>query len=72
MPAYLLPWCMVSCDKTDHKAEQFLSNPSIIVEVLSDSTEAYDRGTKFAAYRRLSKWIFLSNFIGFNNYNFYQ
>lgn len=28
-------------------------NPSVIVEVLSDSTEAYDRGEKFAHYRRL-------------------
>ncbi|MGH2545026.1 MAG: Uma2 family endonuclease [Ardenticatenaceae bacterium] len=30
-----------------------LVNPAIIVEVLSDSTEAYDRGEKFAHYRRL-------------------
>lgn len=28
-------------------------NPSVIVEVLSDSTEAYDRGEKFSAYRTL-------------------
>jgi len=30
-----------------------LLNPSLIVEVLSDSTEAYDRGEKFALYRQL-------------------
>jgi Uma2 family endonuclease len=30
-----------------------LLNPTIIVEVLSASTEAYDRGEKFAHYRRL-------------------
>lgn len=30
-----------------------LLNPSVIVEVLSNSTEAYDRGEKFAHYRRL-------------------
>jgi len=30
-----------------------LLNPSLIVEVLSDSTKAYDRGDKFALYR----WI---------------
>lgn len=30
-----------------------LLNPSVIVEVLSDSTEKYDRGTKFSHYRRL-------------------
>ncbi|HLC16698.1 MAG TPA: Uma2 family endonuclease [Thermodesulfovibrionia bacterium] len=30
-----------------------LLNPTVIVEVLSDSTEAYDRGEKFVHYRRL-------------------
>ncbi|MCU0836114.1 MAG: Uma2 family endonuclease [Chromatiaceae bacterium] len=30
-----------------------LLNPSLIVEVLSDSTEAYDRGAKFALYRQI-------------------
>lgn len=30
-----------------------LLNPSVIIEVLSDSTEGYDRGEKFAHYRRL-------------------
>jgi len=31
-----------------------LTNPTLIVEVLSDSTEAYDRGRKFEHYRRIS------------------
>ena len=30
-----------------------LLNPSVIIEVLSPSTEDYDRGDKFARYRRL-------------------
>ena len=30
-----------------------LLNPAVIVEVLSESTERYDRGEKFAHYRRL-------------------
>ena len=30
-----------------------LINPSLIGEVLSDSTEGYDRGEKFALYRRI-------------------
>jgi Uma2 family endonuclease len=30
-----------------------LLNPTLIVEVLSESTEAYDRGGKFAHYRKL-------------------
>src|SRR2546422_7535750 len=28
-------------------------NPTVLVEVLSDSTEAYDRGKKFEHYRRI-------------------
>ena len=30
-----------------------LANPLLIVEVLSDSTEAYDRGEKFQHYRTI-------------------
>ncbi|MBL8922682.1 MAG: Uma2 family endonuclease [Myxococcaceae bacterium] len=30
---------------------QALANPVLVIEVLSDSTEAYDRGTKSAEYR---------------------
>ncbi len=30
-----------------------ITNPTVIVEILSDSTEASDRGDKFAHYRRL-------------------
>ncbi|UHD14405.1 Uma2 family endonuclease [Thiocapsa bogorovii] len=33
--------------------QDVLLNPALIVEVLSGSTEAYDRGGKFATYRRL-------------------
>jgi Uma2 family endonuclease len=36
----------------DEHADTLL-NPSVIVEVLSPSTESYDRGEKFAHYRRL-------------------
>src|SRR5262249_34787318 len=31
-----------------------LLNPLVLVEVLSESTEKYDRGFKFAQYRKLS------------------
>ena len=31
-----------------------LLNPTVLIEVLSPSTEAYDRGEKFAHYRRLA------------------
>lgn len=36
----------------DH-ATDVISNPRVVVEVLSDSTERFDRGEKFAGYRSL-------------------
>jgi len=51
--SFFYPDVMVSCDQSDHKAEQFIANPMLIIEVLSDSTEAYDRGAKFSAYRQI-------------------
>lgn len=51
--AFFYPDVMVSCDPRDHAASQFIENPILIVEVLSDSTAAFDRGGKFAAYRTL-------------------
>lgn len=40
----------------DEQADSLL-NPGLLVEVLSPSTEAYDRGEKFALYRRLDSLI---------------
>ncbi|OAI01033.1 hypothetical protein A1353_18735 [Methylomonas methanica] len=51
--AFFYPDVMVSCHPGDLGNQQFISNPSLVVEVLSDSTAAYDRGGKFAAYRQL-------------------
>jgi Uma2 family endonuclease len=33
--------------------EDTLLNPDLVIEVLSESTEAYDRGDKFASYRSI-------------------
>jgi Uma2 family endonuclease len=44
----------VSCDAADRAAQQFIQSPCLIVEVLSPTTEAYDRGGKFKLYRRLT------------------
>ncbi len=52
--AYLYPDVMVTCDERDRRAELAIEHPRLVVEVLSDSTAAYDRGTKFAAYRKLA------------------
>ena len=52
---YFYPDVAVSCaavDTTDPKAVE-ITQPSLIVEVLSDSTAAFDRGAKFASYRQI-------------------
>ncbi|MCA9685323.1 MAG: Uma2 family endonuclease, partial [Myxococcales bacterium] len=49
------PDITVVCGALERSAvdPQAVVNPTLIVEVLSDSTEAYDRGEKFSHYRRL-------------------
>lgn len=51
--AFFYPDVMVTCDEADLRADLYLESPVLIVEVLSDSTQGYDRGQKFAAYRTL-------------------
>lgn len=48
------PDLSVSCDERDRTAIEFIEHPCLIVEVLSPSIEAYDRGKKFAHYRQLN------------------
>jgi Uma2 family endonuclease len=48
---YTYPDVSVTCDGQDKITTQYITYPCLIVEVLSDSTEAYDRGTKFRLYR---------------------
>jgi Uma2 family endonuclease len=50
---FTYPDISVSCDDRDRNARQFIQYPSLIIEVLSPTTEAYDRGGKFTLYRRL-------------------
>jgi Uma2 family endonuclease len=52
--AFFYPDVMVTCDARDHRASTHLEHPMLIVEVLSESTAAYDRGEKFAKYRQLA------------------
>ena len=37
----------------DNEKQDVVSNPTVIIEVLSDSTMAYDRGPKFLAYQQI-------------------
>ncbi|MEG4215496.1 Uma2 family endonuclease [Microcoleus sp. Pol14C6] len=51
-PNYTYPDLSVTCDDRDREHPLYITYPCLIVEVLSDSTEAYDRGKKFEKYRR--------------------
>ena len=47
------PDLMVTCSAADATDRLVKREPVLVVEVLSPSTAAFDRGEKFAAYRRL-------------------
>lgn len=49
--AYFYPDLMVTCDPADEASRLSKSKPLLLVDVLSPSTAAYDRGDKFAHYR---------------------
>jgi Uma2 family endonuclease len=52
---FYYPDLSVTCDPQDlNSDEDFILHPKLIVEVLSDSTEAFDRGDKFADYKSIS------------------
>jgi len=50
---HVYPDVMVTCDPRDLPGEEdrFIRHPWLVVEVLSDSTAAHDRGQKFELYR---------------------
>ena len=52
--AYFYPDLVVSCHPEDLAAQDAITHPTLIVEVLSPSTRDYDRGDKFKSYRVLS------------------
>ena len=49
---YTYPDASVTCDERDKSTPNYFAYPCLIVEVLSKSTEAYDRGGKFRMYRQ--------------------
>jgi Uma2 family endonuclease len=60
---YSYPDGSVTCDERDKTSIQYITYPCLIVEVLSDSTEAYDRSEKFYRYRRnpiLQEYVLVS------------
>jgi Uma2 family endonuclease len=50
---YTYPDIVVVCGERRFAEPDTLLNPTLIVEVLSPSTEAYDRGRKFGHYRTI-------------------
>jgi Uma2 family endonuclease len=62
---YTYPDVVVVCDEPLFEDAELdtLLNPTVLIEVLSSSTEAYDRGEKFAQYRQvesLSEYILVA------------
>ena len=51
--AYFYPDVLVTCSAQDHASALVKTEPKLIIEVLSPSTAAYDRGLKFSHYRSL-------------------
>ena len=48
---FVYPDATVSCDEQDRGQIDNVQSPRLVVEVLSPSTEGYDRGRKFGFYR---------------------
>ena len=68
---YIYPDLSVTCDDSlpetlrerDKSTPQYITYPCLIIEVLSPSTEAYDRGNKFKLYRQnpsLQEYVLVS------------
>ncbi len=53
--SYFYPDVVVACEEPRFEDNVFdtLLNPRVVIEVLSPSTEAYDRGEKFEFYKQL-------------------
>lgn len=52
--AVLYPDVFVTCDSEFSADQSIFTAPVLVVEVLSPSTQAYDRSQKFAIYRRIA------------------
>ncbi|MCI5145243.1 MAG: Uma2 family endonuclease [Candidatus Electrothrix sp. AR3] len=64
---YSYPDIVVVCEKEEYEDEHndVLLNPVVLIEILSDSTEAYDRGDKFSHYQDIpsfTEYILVSQY----------
>jgi Uma2 family endonuclease len=54
---FYYPDLAVTCDKDDKNSdEDFILHPKLLIEVLCSSTEAFDRGGKFADYKAIAEF----------------
>lgn len=54
---FYYPDLAVTCDDRDKRSsDDYLLYPKLIIEVLSDSTEAFDRGDKFSDYKTIPEF----------------
>ncbi|MDY0105659.1 MAG: Uma2 family endonuclease [Giesbergeria sp.] len=51
--AFFYPDVFVTCAESDRARSHSKNAPTLVAEVLSPATSAFDRGAKFAAYRKL-------------------
>lgn len=51
---YVYPDVSVVCGGLETESNDVLMNPTVLVEVLSGSTEQYDRGLKWEGYQRIA------------------
>ncbi len=49
---YFYPDIVITCNADDLKSRDLIEHPKVIIEILSPSTEKYDRGNKFKYYRQ--------------------
>lgn len=72
---FTYPDAVIVCNAPEMLDKQMdtLLNPTVIIEVLSKSTQSYDRGDKFSLYRQipsLKEYILVgSEFIGVEHYS---
>jgi len=52
--SFFYPDLVITCDERDNPSQAYIDFPSVVFEVLSDSTESFDRGKKFQLYRTIS------------------
>jgi len=67
---YTYPDISVVCGDIEYAANRtdVISNPVVIIEILSKSTSDYDKGAKFTAYRNIDS---LQDYILIDQYSYY-